>query len=88
MPKVQVYLPDELAARLREHRDEVNVSSVLQAALEARLDELKRHNALAEFLDEHQRDYGAFREAEVRRARQALNMPGADDGAVPGEVPA
>jgi post-segregation antitoxin (ccd killing protein) len=35
--RLNVYIPDELAAQLRQHREAINVSSVLQEALQARL---------------------------------------------------
>lgn len=74
MPKLQVYVPDELAARLKERRDEVNVSSVLQDALAAKLDELGRQDRLREVLAEFQQEDGAFTEAELDAARKALGL--------------
>lgn len=75
MPKLHVYVPDELAARLKERRDEVNVSSVLQDALAAKLDELGRQDRLREVLAEFEHEQGPLTQAELDAARVALGLP-------------
>lgn len=72
MPRLEVYVPDDLASRLKARRAEVNVSSLLQEALAAKLEELARQDALNAVLAEYQDDLGAFTAAELADARRSL----------------
>jgi post-segregation antitoxin (ccd killing protein) len=70
MPKMQVYLPADLHERVRKHSDRLNVSNVLQRALEVELAELERREALDRALSAHESKHGRFTAAELR-AREA-----------------
>ena len=65
MPKVQVYLPDDLYERLKGTGSEVNVSGVLQEALAQRLAQIERLLALREAIRGHEKAHGAFTQEEV-----------------------
>jgi post-segregation antitoxin (ccd killing protein) len=70
MPKMQVYLPDELYQQVKQRADELNVSRILQEALTEHLAQLDRDAALAEALAEYVAEFGEFTadELEARRA--------------------
>lgn len=76
MPKVQVYLPAALHARVKARASAINVSSVLQRALEDELAELERRGALDEALRRYQEEAGAFTDAELD-AQEARDRAGA-----------
>lgn len=65
MAKVQVYLPDELRARVRAELPELNVSAVLQQALEQKLAELGRRKALDAAVRSYERKHGKITDARV-----------------------
>ena len=46
MPKMQVYLPEELYEKIKSRTDRLNVSGILQGALAERLADLERLDAL------------------------------------------
>jgi hypothetical protein len=70
MPKMQVYLPADLHERVRMRSDQLNVSNVLQRALERELAELERREALDKAVSAHETKHGRFTTAELR-AREA-----------------
>ena len=70
MPKMQVYLPADLHERVRKRSDRLNVSNVLQRALELELAELDRREALDRAVSAHESKHGRFSAAELR-AREA-----------------
>ena len=57
---MQVYLPAELHERVRMRSDRLNVSNVLQRALERELAELERREALAEAVSAYEAKHGRF----------------------------
>jgi post-segregation antitoxin (ccd killing protein) len=70
MPKMQVYLPADLHARVRSRSDRLNVSNVVQRALEHELAELDRRDALDKAVSDYEAKHGRFTPAELR-AREA-----------------
>jgi hypothetical protein len=66
MPKMQLYLPVDLHERVRKHSDRLNVSSVLQRALEHELDEIERREALEKAVSAYESKHGRFTAAELR----------------------
>ena len=62
---MQVYLPDELYQRVKGRGASLNVSGVLQAALETSLDELERQEALRAAVAEYENLHGTFTDAEL-----------------------
>jgi hypothetical protein len=66
MPKMQVYLPADLHDRVRMRADRLNVSNVLQRALEIELAELERREALDKAVSAHEAKHGRFTAAELR----------------------
>jgi hypothetical protein len=70
MPKMQVYLPADLHERVRMRSDRLNVSNVLQRALEVELAELERREALDKAVSAYESKHGRFTAAELR-AREA-----------------
>ena len=70
MPKMQVYLPAELHARVKRRGTEVNVSRVLQAALDDALAELDRQDALAEAVASYEDEHGSFDDEELDRLNE------------------
>jgi post-segregation antitoxin (ccd killing protein) len=66
MPKMQVYLPADLHARVRMRSDRLNVSNVLQRALEHELAELERREALDKAVSGYESKHGRFTDAELR----------------------
>lgn len=69
MAKVQVYLPDELRARIRAKLPDLNVSAVLQQALEEKLAELDRFKALDAAIRSYEREFGKITDAQVEATR-------------------
>jgi post-segregation antitoxin (ccd killing protein) len=67
MPKMQVYLPDLLYEQVKAQGARLNVSGILQEALDHRLAELARLDALAAAIDAHTAESGPFTEAELDR---------------------
>jgi hypothetical protein len=65
MPKMQVYLPAELHARVKKRGDALNVSAILQRALEESLDELDRRKALDAAIRAYERRHGRIRPEDV-----------------------
>lgn len=70
MPKMQVYLPADLHERVRKRADRLNVSNVLQRALEEELAELERREALDRAVSAYEAKHGKLTAAELR-ARKA-----------------
>ncbi len=71
MPKMQVYLPDELYDRVKSRVDRVNVSGLLQEALAQRLADLERLDALAAAVDSYEKEVGPFSDAELDRQAES-----------------
>lgn len=71
MPKMQVYLPDELYERIKSQTPRLNVSGILQDALAQRLDQLERIDALATAVDSYAAEFGAFSDEELDRQAEA-----------------
>ena len=71
MPKMQVYLPEELYERVKAHAHELNVSRILQDALAQQLAVLDRRVALEEVLAEYTAEFGAFTPEELEERRLA-----------------
>ena len=71
MPKMQVYLPDELYEKLQSQTARLNVSGILQAALAQRLDQLERQDALAAAVDSYTAEFGVFSDEELIRQAEA-----------------
>lgn len=65
MPKMQVYLPDELYEKLKLQDPRLNVSGILQEALVKRLAQLERRDALARALDAYTAEFGVFSDDEL-----------------------
>ena len=72
MPKMQVYLPDELYRRVKTQGRSLNVSSVLQAALEEALGDLQRREALRELVAGFEAEDGPLTAEQLER-RDALD---------------
>lgn len=71
MPKMQVYLPDELYEKIKSQTTRLNVSGILQDALAQRLDQLERLDALAAAVDSYTAEFGAFSDEELNRQIEA-----------------
>ena len=71
MPKMQVYLPEDLYQRVKAHAHELNVSRILQEALAEQLAVLDRRIALEEVLAEYVAEFGAFTPEELEERRLA-----------------
>lgn len=67
---MQVYLRADLHERVRARSDRLNVSNVLQRALEHELAEIERREALDRAVSGHESKHGRFTAAELR-AREA-----------------
>jgi post-segregation antitoxin (ccd killing protein) len=65
MPKMQVYLPDDLYEQLKRVGVELNVSGILQEALVLRLAHLERLRLLGEALADYQAEFGSFDGTEL-----------------------
>ena len=71
MPKMQVYLPDELYEKIKSQTARLNVSGILQDALAQRLGQLERQDALAAAVDSYTAEFGAFSDEELNRQAEA-----------------
>jgi post-segregation antitoxin (ccd killing protein) len=65
MAKMQVYLPADLHERVKARGDALNVSGVLQRALEEELATLARREALGEEVRAYEARRGSFTDDEV-----------------------
>ena len=65
MAKVQVYLPDALHEQVRKKLPELNVSALLQQALEEQLSEVARRKALDASIRSYERAHGKITRAEA-----------------------
>jgi post-segregation antitoxin (ccd killing protein) len=79
MPKMQVYLPSDLYDRVKARGDRLNVSSILQGALEQALAELERRDALDAALRRYESRRGRFSQddlaAQEARDRASARRP-------------
>jgi post-segregation antitoxin (ccd killing protein) len=79
MPKMQVYLPDELYEQLKRSGSELNVSRILQEALTERLAHLERLRYLSEAVHDFESEHGTISAAEIeaqqKRDRQSAVKP-------------
>lgn len=66
MPKVQVYLPEDLYERLKRRAGSINVSGVLQAALAEQLDDLDRLDALSDAIGDYEAEFGPLDPADIQ----------------------
>ena len=71
MPKMQVYLPDDLYDKIKSQTARLNVSGILQEALAQRLDQLERQDALAAAVESYTAEFGAFSDEELNRQAEA-----------------
>jgi post-segregation antitoxin (ccd killing protein) len=71
MPKMQVYLPDELYERIKSRPEGLNVSGILQDALARHLEQLERLDALTTAVGSYEAEFGAFTDAELSRQVEA-----------------
>lgn len=76
MPKMQVYLPDELYERLKKAGSELNVSGLLQEALTQRLAHIERMRLLREAVIDYEQEQGPFTPEEVD-AQESLDKKSA-----------
>jgi post-segregation antitoxin (ccd killing protein) len=65
MPKMQVYLPDDLYAQVKAEGQNFNVSGILQQALQERIDHESRLVAGREAVADYEAEFGAFTEEEL-----------------------
>jgi post-segregation antitoxin (ccd killing protein) len=65
MPKMQVYLPDELYAQVKAQGQNFNVSGILQQALQERIDHESRLVAGREAVADYEAEFGTFTETEL-----------------------
>jgi Arc/MetJ-type ribon-helix-helix transcriptional regulator len=81
MAKVQVYLPDALQKEVRSKLPKLNVSAVLQKALEERLAEQKRLAAMDKAIRSYEREFGKITDAQMdaalERMRRSARHPNA-----------
>jgi post-segregation antitoxin (ccd killing protein) len=73
MPKMQVYLPDELYDRVKALGTRLNVSSILQSALVEALEQMERHEALGEAVRGYESKTRPFQAAELEARQQSDN---------------
>jgi hypothetical protein len=66
MAKMQVYLPETLYRKVKSLGSQLNVSNVLQRALEQELLEIERRDALAKVLREYASTEGRFSERALK----------------------
>jgi post-segregation antitoxin (ccd killing protein) len=71
MPKMQVYLPDELYERLKAHGEHLNVSGILQEALTRQLADMERREALIAAVADYEAEFGKITEEELREQEEA-----------------
>jgi post-segregation antitoxin (ccd killing protein) len=83
MPRMQIYLPDDLYTEVKARK--LRVSELLQQAIRAELRREEQLQAMAEFVQEAIREYGEpsaeeLAEAEefAARIKAHLNKPGQD----------
>jgi Arc/MetJ-type ribon-helix-helix transcriptional regulator len=69
MPKMQVYLPDDLyaqvKAQVKAQGQDFNVSGILQQALQERIDHENRLAAGREAVADYETEFGAFPDADL-----------------------
>jgi post-segregation antitoxin (ccd killing protein) len=65
MPKMQVYLPDDLYAQVKAQGQNFNVSGILQQALQERIDHENRLAAGREAVADYEAEFGAFTDAKL-----------------------
>jgi post-segregation antitoxin (ccd killing protein) len=75
MPKMQVYLPDELYARVKA-ADGINVSKVLQDALAEHFAQQARNEALDELIAAYEAGHGVITDEEMA-AQEAADLANA-----------
>ena len=63
MPKMQVYLPDDLYAQVKAQGQDFNVSGILQQALQERIDHENRLVAGREAIADYEAEFGALTDA-------------------------
>jgi post-segregation antitoxin (ccd killing protein) len=75
MPKMQVYLPDELYLRVKTRGGSINVSGLLQEAIEARLAELERVEAQRVAIGQYEKKFGkvSAKERAEQKRKDAAN---------------
>jgi hypothetical protein len=66
MPKMQVYLPAALYQKVKARTGRLNVSSILQRALEEALAAIERQEALDRALRAYEKKHGKITDAELR----------------------
>ncbi len=82
MPRMQVYLPDDLFRQVKRHR--LSPSELLQAAVRAEVERLRKLDELERYLDELSGEVGeasasdkAWASAIAGRVKKQLRRPGA-----------
>jgi post-segregation antitoxin (ccd killing protein) len=70
MPKMQVYLPDDLYDLVKTRGASINVSGILQEALTARLEELERIEAHAVAIKQYEKRLGKLSAKELAQQRK------------------
>lgn len=65
MAKLQVYVPDALRARVTARLPDLNVSAVLQKALEDELAALDRRKAMDAAIRSYEREFGRITDADM-----------------------
>lgn len=65
MPKMQVYLPEDLYRQVKEEGDRINVSAILQAALAEHLADLARLRAMDDAIAAYEAEYGVVTDEEI-----------------------
>jgi post-segregation antitoxin (ccd killing protein) len=79
MAKMQVYLPAGLYERVKARGDSINVSQILQGALEEELVAIERREALSDAVRAHESRRGRFTDEELAgieaRDRAAARRP-------------
>lgn len=71
MPKMQVYLPDELYERLKAHGEHLNVSGILQEALTRHFADMERREALIAAVADYEAEFGKITDEEMRLQAEA-----------------
>ena len=84
MPKMQVYLPGPLYEQVKAQGARLNVSGILQDALDERLAELTRLDALAAAIEQHEAESGPLAPADLAPYWNlyVFARPGADPATV------
>jgi post-segregation antitoxin (ccd killing protein) len=73
MPKMQVYLPDDLYAQVKGQGQNFNVSGILQQALQERIDHENLLAAGREAVSNYEAEFGTFTETELA-AQASLDL--------------